>query len=161
MVFTGGAFLSRDLENAELRARYRPLQSKNSIPSSSKTAIDLSTTILSSRSHPLSTQSPSMSKDATIKKEKKDKKRSDDGVKKEKKEKKSRKSLDVSEHVEVDEDGDVVIDESVAQIVSSDAVPTLALVPFANPLADDKNGKKVLKTVKKGKPFGICTYIPR
>lgn len=90
-----------------------------------------------------------MSKDA-VKKEKKDKKRSDDGVKKEKKEKKSRKSLDVSEHVAVDEDGDVVIDESVAQIVTGDAVPTLALVPFANPLADDKNGKKVLKTVKKG-----------
>lgn len=98
-------------------------------------------------------QSPNMSKDKVDKKEKKDKKRSDDGVKKEKKDKKSRKSLDVSEIVAVDADGDVVVDESVAQIVSTDgAAPTLALVPFANPLADDKNGKKVLKTVKKGKP---------
>lgn len=94
-----------------------------------------------------------MAKDKVEKKEKKDKKRSDDGVKKEKKDKKrDRKSLDVSEIVEVDADGDIVIDEAVAQIVNGDssAVPALALVPFANPLADDKSGKKVLKTVKKG-----------
>jgi hypothetical protein len=29
-------------------------------------------------------------------------------------------------------------------------IPLLALVPFANPLCGDKEGKKVLKSVKKG-----------
>ncbi|KAF2154030.1 L30e-like protein [Myriangium duriaei CBS 260.36] len=92
-----------------------------------------------------------MSKDKSEKKEKKDKRReSEGGVKKEKKEKKSRKSLDVSEVVAVDADGDVVIDESVADIANVVATtPLAALVAFANPLADDKSGKKVLKSVKK------------
>lgn len=100
-----------------------------------------------------------MSKDKSEKKEKKDKKQklSEDGVKKEKKEKKSRKSLDVSELVEVDADGDVVVDESIAQIANTESkdekltIPKSALVPFANPLADDKSGKKVLKSVKKSR----------
>ncbi len=35
-------------------------------------------------------------------------------------------------------------------VVMADAKPLGALVPFANPLADDKAQKKVLKSVKKG-----------
>lgn len=99
-----------------------------------------------------------MSKEKSDKKEKKEKKVSDDGVKKEKKEKKDkkRKSLDAATAaveddaavVAVDADGDVIVD---LQPSAAGAIPAAALVPFANPLADDKNGKKVLKTVKKGK----------
>ncbi|KAF4554937.1 H/ACA ribonucleoprotein complex subunit NHP2-like protein [Elsinoe fawcettii] len=99
-----------------------------------------------------------MAKDKSEKKEKKDKKRekvTDDGVKKEKKDKKDkRKSLDASviedadtSVVAVDADGDVVIDAGANGAVA--LIPAAALVPFANPLADEKNGKKVLKTVKK------------
>ncbi|CAD0047393.1 unnamed protein product [Aureobasidium pullulans] len=69
-----------------------------------------------------------MAKDRSEKKEKKEKRKSVDasGVKKEKKEK--RKS------------------DATA---SSASIPLGALVPFANPLCDEKATKKVLKTVKK------------
>ena len=111
-----------------------------------------------------------MSKEKSDKKDKKEKKREklgEDGVKKDKKDKK-RKSTDAATAtlnaiedsspgaVAVDADGDVVIDASLAQAVETEAkgdkfiIPQAALVPFANPLADDKSGKKVLKTVKKG-----------
>lgn len=67
-------------------------------------------------------------------------------VKKDKKDKK-RKSIDGA--------GDVSIaDVSVAEVdtTMADGAPLLvALVPFANPLCDDKAQKKVLKSVKKGK----------
>jgi H/ACA ribonucleoprotein complex subunit 2 len=92
------------------------------------------------------------------KKEKKEKRSEKDGVHKSKKDKKEKKTapavaedtdptqtlLDVltngdSKHKEAD------IEEKVK------APPLLgALVPFANPLADEKVGKKVLKSVKKG-----------
>lgn len=102
-----------------------------------------------------------MAKDRSEKKEKKEKRKSVDGVKKEKKEK--RKSTDATtalldtvedaalDAVEVDADGDVVVD--VDDTVVASEVPMGPLVPFANPLCDDKAGKKVLKAVKKGMSF--------
>ena len=61
-----------------------------------------------------------------------------------------------------DEDGDVEIKDAGSEASSDDektavksekvasARPVGALVPFANPLADDKVAKKVFKSVKKG-----------
>lgn len=107
------------------------------------------------------------------KKEKKDKKRSEsDGVKKSKKEKKDKKVLSESAQneltdklladlekpaadavVEAAADGDeMVVDvaEETTAVVKTDR-PVGAVVPFANPLVEDKTAKKVLKSVKKGK----------
>ena len=103
-----------------------------------------------------------MAKDKSEKKEKKEKRQSVDGVKKEKKEKRDRKSTDTTATLldtledasAVDADGDVTIGgaETNGQLVKTDGeIPLAALVPFANPLCDEKSGKKVLKTVKKGK----------
>lgn len=91
------------------------------------------------------------------KKEKKEKKRSEtDGVHKtSKKEKKEKKLSDVAEKeltaqvLEGLEKKDVV-EEVVAVNVEVTEKPIGALVPFANPLAEDKTAKKVFKTVKKG-----------
>jgi H/ACA ribonucleoprotein complex subunit 2 len=90
--------------------------------------------------------------DIRVKKEKKDKKRKADeeveDVSEKKDKKKKRKSVDA--------DGDAVMDASVAEIVEAKedneekaVVAIGALVPFANPLADEKQQKKVLKAVKK------------
>lgn len=112
------------------------------------------------------------------KKDKKEKKRKHSEVeeveviaerKKDKKDKK-RKSTDV--------DGDVVMDAGAGaelavvkdesddekKVVVKDEVPLAALVPFANPLCDEKAQKKVLKSVKKGnEPYyvlsGYCGLI--
>ena len=92
------------------------------------------------------------------KKEKKDKKRSEtDGVSKPKKEKKEKKSESPALSKALTEQLDTITgagNQPIALIdVSGDSgagKPLLAaLVPFANPLADDKQGKKVLKGVKK------------
>lgn len=99
-----------------------------------------------------------MAKDRSEKKEKKEKRKSVDGVKKEKKARRSSVSSEtatallnkVEDAVSVDADGDVVVDVD-ASVVGDAAAPLGALVPFANPLCDDKVGKKVLKSVKKGK----------
>lgn len=91
------------------------------------------------------------------KKEKKEKKRSEtDGVhKSSKKEKKEKKLSEVAEKeltaqvLEGLEKKDAV--EEVAAVNGEAAeTPIGALVPFANPLAEDKTAKKVFKTVKKG-----------
>lgn len=79
-----------------------------------------------------------------------------------KKAKKAAKQEDESSEDE-DEDGDVEVkdaeseasseDEKAAAVSSAKATsarPVGALVPFANPLADDKVAKKVFKSVKKG-----------
>jgi H/ACA ribonucleoprotein complex subunit 2 len=87
------------------------------------------------------------------KKEKKEKRSETDGVKKSKKEKKSKLSEDnvaaaVAEvTVSPDVEMEVVVQEGSAEV---EAKPVGALVPFANPLADEKATKKVLKSVKKG-----------
>lgn len=49
--------------------------------------------------------------------------------------------------VSKDEDGDVEMDGEGKALVKA---PLGALVPFANPLADEKTGRKVMKAVKKG-----------
>lgn len=111
-----------------------------------------------------------MGKDKSEKKDKKEKKPKtvevngvSKKVKKEKKDKKEKRKSDVTELLEkevessaspaplpyrpavVDADGDADMSDAEAkvQIVG-------ALVPFANPLADDKQTKKVMKGVKKG-----------
>ncbi|KAK5714131.1 hypothetical protein LTR15_011039 [Elasticomyces elasticus] len=111
------------------------------------------------------------------KKEKKDKKRkhsevepadpvtpSETPAKKEKKEKKAKKSKTVDlteEPAVVDEDGDVEVVDAAPVVDVKDEededkkvkikieIPMAALVPFANPLCDEKAQKKVLKGVKK------------
>jgi H/ACA ribonucleoprotein complex subunit 2 len=95
-----------------------------------------------------------MAKDKSEKKdrkEKKEKRSETDGVKKSKKDKKSKLSGDniaaVVEELQNEEPAEVVLKATVDE----DAVkPVGALVPFANPLADEKVTKKVLKSVKKG-----------
>ena len=120
-----------------------------------------------------------MAKDKSEKKEKKEKKekrQSVDGVKKEKKEK--RKSTDATTAllntiedaqpgaVAVDADGDVIVDGAATNgtVVKAEDdkkidIPISPLVPFANPLCDEKSGKKVLKTVKKGKTAVVVRPI--
>lgn len=107
--------------------------------------------------------------DKEKKREKKEKKRSEtDGVHKSKKDKKKSKlseavekeltdkvleeleKADANKEKEVVANGDV--EETPAE-KEAEARPVGALVPFANPLVEDKVAKKVLKSVKKGKVF--------
>jgi len=102
-----------------------------------------------------------MGKDKSEKREKKEKKekRSDtDGVKKEKKEKKSKlngnnvaaafeEAIKEIETPAAEPKALAVVREGSAEILIK---PVGSLVPFANPLADEKVTKKVLKSVKKG-----------
>jgi len=92
------------------------------------------------------------------KKEKKEKRSDSDGVRKSsKKEKKSKLNGDnvaaafeeVTKQVEAPtvETKALAVNESSGEITLK---PVGALVPFANPLADEKVTKKVLKSVKKG-----------
>jgi H/ACA ribonucleoprotein complex subunit 2 len=70
-------------------------------------------------------------------------------AKKEKKDKKKSKAGEgVAEDSIMDIDATLNGDDVVA---AAGAVALAALVPFANPLADDKQQKKVLKGVKKGR----------
>lgn len=97
------------------------------------------------------------------KKEKKDKKRKsedlEDGAAEPtpKKSKKEKRKSEVA-LVETQDESVMDIDATVDEVKEKDskaviAVPLAALVPFANPLADDKSQKKVLKAVKKGKQY--------
>jgi H/ACA ribonucleoprotein complex subunit 2 len=100
-----------------------------------------------------------MAKDKSekVKKEKKEKRSETDGVKKSKKDKKSKLSGDnvaaaleetlAQSEAPVVETKAIVVKESNGELAVK---PVGALVPFANPLADDKVAKKVLKSVKKG-----------
>ena len=100
------------------------------------------------------------------KKDKKEKKRKledgGDGTSS-KKDKKKRKSLDASpmpvddsDLMHVDGQASVKVEEANGNGDAKTvvAVPLVALVPFANPLCDEKSQKKVLKSVKKG----ICQH---
>ena len=105
------------------------------------------------------------------KKEKKEKKlREEGGVKKEKKDKKEKKEKKaklaavLDEHLQGDgpaavvpasEAGAMAVDEVATPKKKGEVVPAgaAALVQFAVPLADEKNVKKVLKGVRKGKLF--------
>lgn len=92
------------------------------------------------------------------KKEKKERRSEADGVKKSKKDKKSQlngnniaaafeKTLKEAGAPVADTEGQVAQESSEELAVK----PVGVLVPFANPLADEKVTKKVLKSVKKGK----------
>jgi H/ACA ribonucleoprotein complex subunit 2 len=104
-----------------------------------------------------------MGKDKVEKKEKraekKEKRAEKDGVhkagKKEKKDKKDKATLvdavekEIASQVQEDlEKAASVVDD--AMVIDGER-PIGALVPFANPLVEDKQAKKVLKSVKKGK----------
>ena len=96
------------------------------------------------------------------KKEKKEKRSEKEGVHKNKKDKKEKNLVVAAEEanittgllndIEEKKPGSVVVKENGDVEVKIKSTPLLgALVPFANPLADDKIGKKVLKSVKKGR----------
>lgn len=92
--------------------------------------------------------------------------------KKEKKERKDKKRKSSSgAAIDVDADGDVTIadasvvevkddEEDEKKIVVKSEVPLAALVPFANPLCDEKSQKKVLKGVKKGQSVHLTRRKP-
>lgn len=110
--------------------------------------------------------------DKEKKREKKEKKRSEtDGVHKSKKDKKKSvlsnavekeltdkvlEGLEKADAKEVVVNGDVEATPAEQKEVKSR--PVGALVPFANPLVEDKTAKKVLKTVKKGKVFAAFQF---
>ena len=113
-----------------------------------------------------------MAKERSDKKEKKEKKekRSDsDGIHKSKKDKKDKI---VKKSLENGEAANAVVDDTIAassapslskpngHIAVKLALPIGALVPFANPLADEKVGKKVFKSVKKGKNPQHVKIVP-
>ena len=94
------------------------------------------------------------------KKEKKEKRSEVDGVKKSKKDKKEKKvNGDIADALEAELEK--APEDSLVRVVDGDA-PATALVPFAEPLADDaKEVKKILRTVKKCKPpHTIAMRIP-
>lgn len=110
-------------------------------------------------------------KERKEKKEKKEKRASLDGVtkvKKEKKEKKSRKS-DVADALEAELEQDATmmdVDETMVTVDGEEVeITTGALVPFANPLAEDaKEVKRILKCVKKCEftfifPIGLFFWV--
>ena len=115
------------------------------------------------RNPKLHTKVGKMGKDKSEKKEKKEKRSEKDGVKKPKKEKKSKLSPEnltaafdeATKEVEkpVIETKALIVKDSSGEIVIK---PVGALVPFANPLADEKITKKVLKSVKKGTDSAQC-----
>lgn len=105
------------------------------------------------------------------KREKKEKRSEKDGVHKSKKDKKEKKDktalidavekelttkvlegIDQQPTTEKPVNGDVDGDDHM----DIESRPVGALVPFANPLVEDKSAKKVLKGVKKGKSHIMC-----
>ena len=107
------------------------------------------------------------------KKASKEKRSETEGIhksKKDKKDKKEKRTTAAADNIEattkllnaVEEEkpGSVVIKEDGELQVKMKSVPLLgALVPFANPLADEKAGKKVLKSVKKGTSWDNPTKV--
>ena len=102
--------------------------------------------------------------DKEKKREKKEKKRSEtDGIHKHKKEKKNSSNLSdtvekelttkVLDGLEKIEALEKAVNGNTTEIEAKkmESRPVGALVPFANPLAEDKVAKKILKNVKKGK----------
>lgn len=93
-------------------------------------------------------------KDKKEKKEKKEKsdKVTDGGIKKSKSEKKEKKKNTEALEAELERSEIVVpVNDDAVEVDGAVSRPVGALVPFANPLADEKQTKKLLKSVKKGK----------
>lgn len=119
-----------------------------------------------------------MAKERTEKKdkrEKKEKRAEKDGVsktsKKEKKEKKDKVALADAVEKELTTkvlDGldqaatEAPVNGAETERMDVDSRPVGAVVPFASPLVEDKNAKKVLKSVKKGKDIflSFCICLP-
>lgn len=108
-----------------------------------------------------------MAKDKSDKEKKKEKKRSkEDGVHKPSKEDKKAKKEKKAAMAAAVEQSDALADAVTATIENGEAEnvkvkaarPLGALVPFANPLADEKVAKKVLKNVKKGMQLVFDSY---
>lgn len=95
-----------------------------------------------------------------VKKEKRSEKEGIHKVKKDKKEKKAATAADETDAatkvlniLENSKPESLAVEKIGNRDVKVKTAPLLgALVPFANPLADEKVQKKVLKSVKKGKP---------
>lgn len=88
--------------------------------------------------------------DAGVSKSKSDKK--DKKEKKSKREALAEKALnEVADTPKAKAADDSDVEDSEKKTSTNDIKPIGALVPFANPLADEKVGKKVFKSVKKGK----------
>ena len=112
-------------------------------------------------------------KEKKDKKEKKEKRSDKDGVHKSKKDKKEKKIVKAAEedhvvtalfnNIESEIPGSIAKKENEEIKITLKHAPLLgALVPFANPLADEKVGKKVLKSVKKGQSVswsGSCSSL--
>jgi H/ACA ribonucleoprotein complex subunit 2 len=83
-------------------------------------------------------------------------------AKKEKKDKKKSKDVAVEDSVmDIDATLNGDDEDEDKKVVAAGDVALAALVPFANPLADDKQQKKVLKGVKKGKRTMLCANLLR
>jgi H/ACA ribonucleoprotein complex subunit 2 len=83
-------------------------------------------------------------------------------AKKEKKDKKKSKDVAVEDSVmDIDATLNGDDEDEDKKVVAAGDVALAALVPFANPLADDKQQKKVLKGVKKGKKTMLCANLLR
>ena len=108
-----------------------------------------------------STDKEERRKEKKDKKEKKEKRSEKDGVHKSKREKEKLLVTAAEEAnittkllngLEEEKLGSLIVKKDGEVKIKVKSAPLLgALVPFANPLADDKVGKKVLKSVKKGK----------
>ena len=109
-----------------------------------------------------------MGVDKAEKREKKEKRSDRDGVKKAKKEKKSKLSTETKAAALEDATSEgkmshgVEANALVVKLSSGENLvkPVGALVPFANPLADEKVTKKVLKSVKKGTGSALYSLKP-
>jgi H/ACA ribonucleoprotein complex subunit 2 len=99
-----------------------------------------------------------LKKEKKDKKEKKEKRAETDGVsksKKDKKEKKVKGDVEMVDALEAELEKEPEV--SMVNVVDGSDEPRGALVPFAFPLADnDKEVKKILKTVKKCMFFLFC-----
>ena len=108
-----------------------------------------------------------MGKDKVEKKdraEKKEKRAEKDGVhkvKKEKKEKKDKTALVDAVKKEIVSEPMEGLEQTTAVAEVDAVVPIGALVPFANPLVEDKQAKKVLKSVKKGTCIVFLSFYLR
>lgn len=108
-----------------------------------------------------------MAKDKTEKKdkhEKKEKRAEKDGVhksKKDKKEKKDKTALAdaVVKGIEAEAPASAPVNGVVKAEVEIEARPVGAFVPFAKPLLEEKQAKKALKSVKKGKLACIALLL--
>jgi hypothetical protein len=165
---------AKPLQISSPKLRKLKISSVSSKASTTKLELQLTLPPTLHQSHIMAKEKP----EKREKKEKKEKRSEKDGVKKEKKEKKSKpKDITKALELELQKPGivatkkvkDIVLaeanglkadeDEGLTQTAAATTVPLDALVPFANPLADEKQTKKLSKAVKKGtRPVCFLTF---